>query len=171
MPQKVLRNTFVFDRLTTGEGGEVRRLAFAGDVIPDTWRAKEGEEDALEPVGQGALDGQSVTVGYQPEQLRTTKEGQAMQKDIDAAREEHPPGYAPSTEEILAQAGGGKEAVEQHGSYNSLTVPQLREEVQSRDLDVPSDAKKADLVAALEEHDTEVVDEEPDDDDDEEVEQ
>lgn len=172
MPQKVLRNIFVFDRLTTGPGGEVRRLAFAGDVIPDTWRVEEGEEDAVEPVAQGALDGQSVTVGYTPEQLRTTKEGQALQKDIDAAREAHPPGYAPSTEEILSQAGGGKDAVEQHGSYNSLTVAQLREEVQSRDLDVPSDAKKATLVAALEEHDTEVADEEPDpDEDDEEVEQ
>lgn len=157
---KVLKNTFVYDRRTEGEGGRIRVLAFAGDTIPDTYEIDD--ESAVERVPSTSGE-QSVIIGYKPEQLRTTEEGAALHAKLEAQREAGVQ-EAPSTEDLFGEQG----AVEQHTSYNGKTVPQLREEIDSRGLEVPSDAKKADLVAALEEHDAENSAEDDDHDDDDE---
>ena len=46
-------------------------------------------------------------------------------------------------------------AQENDGGYEAMTVAELRTVIQERDLAVPSDARKADLIAALEAADAE----------------
>jgi hypothetical protein len=48
---------------------------------------------------------------------------------------------------------GGREGVEEVDSYEQLTVAQLREQLELRGKEVPSNARKADLIALMEEAD------------------
>jgi hypothetical protein len=46
MAQKVTKDTFAVEQLEGG--GELRRMVFAGAVVPDSWELEEGGEEVEE---------------------------------------------------------------------------------------------------------------------------